>query len=285
MTTSVLSLLISSGAIYVHEIRSFRTQLENQYRSLASAAAPLSVAALDFLDDSSAREVLVHLGEDPDIVGAVIYTAGGEVFAAYSSETDTYEPPELSRAGHWYSHRQLNISQPVTSMGETIGTIFLQVRVRSAEERAVAYAGVVLGVLLLSILAAYFFTSFLVRVFSRPIMELAETTKRVRDQKNYRLRAEKTTNDELGDLIDSFNEMLNEIEERDCQLEDNRSHLEAEVAARTEEIRKFALAVEQSPNTTVITDTAGEVEYVNHQFTQSTGYTVEEALSADPSII
>lgn len=50
-------------------------------------------------------------------------------------------------------------------------------------------------------------------------------------------------------------------------------------------IRKLSLAVEQSPSTVVITDTGGSIEYVNPKFTQLTGYSFEEAMGKNPSIL
>jgi len=52
-----------------------------------------------------------------------------------------------------------------------------------------------------------------------------------------------------------------------------------------EELRKLSRAVEQSPSTVVITDLAGNIEYVNPRFTEVTGYTEEEALGQNPRIL
>ncbi len=50
-------------------------------------------------------------------------------------------------------------------------------------------------------------------------------------------------------------------------------------------LRQLALAVEQSPNTIVITDTAGRIEYVNEAFVRTTGYRAEEAIGQNPRIL
>ena len=57
-----------------------------------------------------------------------------------------------------------------------------------------------------------------------PIACLANTARRIRDRKNYSLRAEKADEDEIGDLVNSFNEMLREIEDRDHLLEEQVQH-------------------------------------------------------------
>lgn len=52
-----------------------------------------------------------------------------------------------------------------------------------------------------------------------------------------------------------------------------------------EQLRKLSLAVEQSPVSVVITDTAGIIEYVNPKFTEVTGYKLEEVLGGNPRIL
>jgi PAS domain S-box-containing protein/putative nucleotidyltransferase with HDIG domain len=52
-----------------------------------------------------------------------------------------------------------------------------------------------------------------------------------------------------------------------------------------EKLRQFSRAVEYSPATIVITDTQGNIQYVNPKFTQTTGYTAEEAIGNNPRIL
>ena len=52
-----------------------------------------------------------------------------------------------------------------------------------------------------------------------------------------------------------------------------------------ETLRKLSRAVEQSPVSVVITDTHGDIEYVNPKFTQVTGYRSDEVLGINPRIL
>src|SRR5262249_8067061 len=56
------------------------------------------------------------------------------------------------------------------------------------------------------------------RFVSEPIVNLAETAKTVSARKDYSLRAIKQSDDELGMLVDSFNEMLEHIHAREAEL-------------------------------------------------------------------
>jgi len=52
-----------------------------------------------------------------------------------------------------------------------------------------------------------------------------------------------------------------------------------------EEMRKLSSAIEQSPTTVIITDTEGNIEYVNPHFSETTGYAASEAIGQNPSIL
>ncbi len=54
---------------------------------------------------------------------------------------------------------------------------------------------------------------------------------------------------------------------------------------RMERLKILSAAVEQSPNAVLIADLEGRIVYVNPRFTQLTGYTAEELIGKDPSIL
>lgn len=51
------------------------------------------------------------------------------------------------------------------------------------------------------------------------------------------------------------------------------------------ELRKLSAAVEQSPESIVITNREGTIEYVNEAFVQQTGFTQDEAIGSNPSML
>lgn len=52
-----------------------------------------------------------------------------------------------------------------------------------------------------------------------------------------------------------------------------------------EKIQKLLMGVEQSPVSIVITNTKGEIEYVNPWFSEVTGYSREEVIGQNPRIL
>ena len=68
-------------------------------------------------------------------------------------------------------------------------------------------------------------------------------------------------------------------------LEDGINHMASQIRKREAELEKLSTAVEQSPESIVITDTDGRIEYVNDAFVRATGYSREEALGQNPRIL
>ncbi|MGR3175671.1 MAG: PAS domain-containing sensor histidine kinase [Candidatus Scalindua sp.] len=82
--------------------------------------------------------------------------------------------------------------------------------------------------------------------------------------------------DKLSRLGSTISQVLSAFEQRRNNTE--YKHLQ-------EQLRKLSCAVEQSPSTILITDTAGTIEYVNPKFTQLTGYTFEDAVGRNPRML
>jgi light-regulated signal transduction histidine kinase (bacteriophytochrome)/HAMP domain-containing protein len=96
--------------------------------------------------------------------------------------------------------------------------------------------GIIIVVLFLSSLVAFFVSSRLQTVISKPILSLAKVAKAVSEEKDYSTRAIKHSNDEVGLLIDAFNEMLGQIQQRNVELVDAKEKLEVRVEERTAEL-------------------------------------------------
>ncbi|MBN8705361.1 MAG: ABC transporter substrate-binding protein [Bacteroidetes bacterium] len=64
----------------------------------------------------------------------------------------------------------------------------------------------------------------------------------------------------------------------------NREQAENEKRLALDKLRTLSLAIEQSPVTTVITDMNGNIEFANPKFTETTGYSIEEAIGQNSRI-
>ena len=103
--------------------------------------------------------------------------------------------------------------------GERIGTLFLQSDMQRWHTRARQYAVILAVFVFIAGLFAWVVSSKLQSLVSQPILDLEQTMRTVSIEKNYAVRAVKTSGDETGRLIDNFNTMLAEIQHRDKALQ------------------------------------------------------------------
>jgi signal transduction histidine kinase/DNA-binding response OmpR family regulator/HPt (histidine-containing phosphotransfer) domain-containing protein len=92
--------------------------------------------------------------------------------------------------------------------------------------------GLAVAVIVISMALA----GWLARSIIGSVRQLSRTVQDVTEGGDYSLRAEGTTDTELGGLVDCFNSMLDLVQQRDNQLRLHQGHLEELVAERTEEL-------------------------------------------------
>ena len=245
MTTSCAALLVACALFVVYDYLTFRQTLAKEISTMADIVGGNSTAALSFDDKESASEVLRRLRAQESIRTAVLIDAAGRTFASFQAAGWPISGCE-GVTGASYTNGGLIVTKPIHLASERIGTICIQSDLSAIEARLRGY-GVILGVVLLvSSLTAFLLSARLQRLISDPILRLAQTARTVSVDRNYGLRAEKQSDDELGRLIDDFNGMLAQIQGQDTSLREHREHLEEEVATRTIELVTAKNAAEAS---------------------------------------
>jgi two-component system sensor histidine kinase/response regulator len=239
LVTCGITILMAGTALAVYDAVAFRTEMAGDLASVAGMAGSNSTAALSFSDARAARETLSSLRSEPHIQEACIYATDGAVLAKYGrpDADPDFTPPPLGNPGIEFTPRHASLFQPIWLHGERVGTIYLQSDLGALYARVGRFAEIVLIVMLASFVTAFLLASRLQRVISEPVLELARTALAVSHKKDYALRAVKSSEDEIGDLADRFNEMLSQIQARDGDLQAARRELEARVEERTRELR------------------------------------------------
>ena len=118
-----------------------------------------------------------------------------------------------------------------------MATVSIESRADAARSRAAAFLGIIFVVLLATFLIALGMSVRLQRIISRPIQALTSTTLDVTRGQRYDIRGQKESDDEIGQLVDGFNEMMDQIQRRDGQLLLQQEDLERTVETRTSELR------------------------------------------------
>ncbi|MGH8226653.1 MAG: ATP-binding protein [Steroidobacteraceae bacterium] len=234
LLTTAIALLVAGGALLTRDISSYRqawtADLETEAGVLALSTAP----ALAFDDHATAIRNVAALQALPAVIVAAIYRTDGKLYAQY---VKTGEPPapqqlpaELSGTPR-FSHGDVMITRRVMSNGEWVGTIYLRGRY-DVMARVVTYLEILGVVIFLSMLIALALSTALQRVITRPLDAMAAIARHVITTRDYSPRAKKTTDDEIGMVVDAFNAMLDEVESRTRALERSNGSLQGEVANR-----------------------------------------------------
>jgi two-component system, sensor histidine kinase and response regulator len=231
----------------INEYYSFRRENTAQLSAVADVVGANSAAALVFEDVKNAEETLAALHTIPSVFAARLYTRRGALFASYNRPGDQTTPPQSpSSFGVHLEGGTLVLSRPVELNGERVGSISIRSDQSELYARIVRY--LLLTVIALAIPGAIAIALYskVLQILVKPILTLTGTARLVSLTRTYSIRAERGPEDEVGELIAAFNEMLGEIETREQQLSRHRDHLEEVVGERTAELQTAKEKAEES---------------------------------------
>lgn len=236
--TCLVAVLLASGGFVLYEEVSYRERLISKISLISDVVGLNCTAALAFDDKQSAEETLQALAAEKNIASGCICDQYGSRFASYGvHEGATDICPEETQLGNIVENGYLTVSRPIFLDSEQIGTIFVKHRLDESYARIRQYTLIILVVLTVSMLSAMALSSLMQKRLSKPIFHLGEIAEHVTHRKDYTVRADKFSNDEMGNLTDAFNGMLDEIQARDAALSLARDELDGRVQERTIELR------------------------------------------------
>jgi signal transduction histidine kinase len=233
LATTSMALLLSATALLIYELRSYQStaiaDLNTQARIIAHASGP----ALVFDDAHAVAENLALLQERPNITAAAVYRADQRLFASYvhPSAADSPLPAGGAPAGILIDNDSIELVQTIREAGQVVGTVYLRSRY-DILGRLVDYLLILTAVMATSLLVAALVSSRLQSTLTAPVLRVAQVARNVLTRRDFSLRAVKTSDDEVGTLVDAFNNMLEEVGKRTEALEQSNNHLSVEMAER-----------------------------------------------------
>jgi len=226
MLTSSIVLLLTCMAFAAYELITFRQAMTRNLATLAQVVAANSTATIVLRGENAARDTLASLKAEQHIVAAALYDEGGKLFAKFpANEPAETFPTRPGSDGHRFGDNSLIVFQPVVQGDQRLGTLYLKSDLEAMYALIRLYGGIAFLVMVGSFLVAFALSTALQKSISQPILELASAAKTVSDRKDYSVRAKKFGRDELGQLTDSFNDMLSLIHERDVSLREGAERL------------------------------------------------------------
>ncbi|HTW76094.1 MAG TPA: ATP-binding protein [Steroidobacteraceae bacterium] len=224
--SSAAALLITTTGFCAYELVTFRQASIEQLRTLSTAIATNSTAALAFQVPGDAVTVLAAFKAEPHIRAAALYDARGALFATYPRGLALSQLPAHPRmTGYAFGLRDLTGFQPVEQGGQRLGTLYVDSDQAALYARGRLYALIVLLVIGVSLPMALLLSRRLQYQLSGPILALADSARAVSERHDYSVRAAPTGAYEFDVFIDSFNEMLTRIQQSERRLRDQLERL------------------------------------------------------------
>ncbi len=277
MISTASALVLAGAALIIYDAITTKKSILDELSVLTTVIGDSSSATLMFHDEASANDNLAALKAQKAIVSACLYSHDGSVFATYSrgsSDDGECRPLILENVNRNEADIQFDdskiyrsdlfLSKPIFIDGELIGAISILFDSSQIRQRIYKYIAIVVIIFLITVGVAFFLSSRLQRVISVPIKHLGKTAKYITENNDYSIRAVKHGDDELGLLVDAFNNMLETIEEQSVAV------------LATKE--RYRIMYDDNPAILFTVDTDGKILSINQFGAEQTGYSVDELI-------
>ncbi|GAL77344.1 two-component sensor histidine kinase [Algibacter lectus] len=219
--------MIGFSYVVYSNIDDFKEDMKNNTIINATLVGDYCAVPLVFDVSESATETLGKLQNIPSLEVGIVYNDKHEVFAEYYKNGNKIPVSNTFVKGSWnkFEDDHLSVSKPIFSDEEFAGTIYLRVSTEELTMKINDYLVKMAILLVCLLLVNYILATWLQKVLSEPILNLTKATKEISQEGNYKLRVHKQGNDEIGDLVDEYNEMLSQIYVREEALKQRTNEL------------------------------------------------------------
>jgi two-component system CheB/CheR fusion protein len=235
LITTLIALCVAGIAMLTVDLSRYQKSWASDLSTEASILSISIAPALAFNDHEAAVRNLSALAARQRVTAAALYAADGSVYASFIREGTLPLPGRPPPEGIRTFGQRVEYARVIARNGEVLGTLYLRARYDTAG-RVEAYLGIFALATLLAVAVAFLLSRRLQRSITEPLDAMAVLARTIVTRRDYSLRVEKTSDDEIGVVVDAFNNMLEEVDTRSRALEASNRALEASNRALTEEV-------------------------------------------------
>ncbi len=227
-TLVLLMLFVLQVALQYFDLR--RSVLQ-EVRFLVDMIGDRTTAALITGDRALAAATLEKLSVEPKLICARIYDQKNEIFANYGEDLNPryHQHFKLNKNADTYHQFYFDhacLHQSLMSDGEWLGTLVIQTSLIDLQKSMLRFTTTWGLTIFIAWLISLLLSRKLRSVISEPIEKLAAAMKTVSEKQAYSLRIKNIGGDELNQLVEGFNQMLEQIELRDSELTQHRDRMD-----------------------------------------------------------
>ncbi|HTI67035.1 MAG TPA: EAL domain-containing protein [Caulobacteraceae bacterium] len=218
----------------------------------ATVIASLSAEAAAAGDRARAFQALRSIGALPGVLYARIERPDGSLLVETGQGARLKRDVQVTAGGKdagVLSHLRSRTSEvyaPITFEQRPVGRVMLLSRSEGVLDRFLASLQISLVAALAAICVGVMVAWRLQQAITRPIVALTRSMGEVRADHDYGRAVDIAADDEIGELVQGFNQMLDEIRSRDRRIAEHVAGLEGEVAARTADLSEAKDAAEHA---------------------------------------
>jgi signal transduction histidine kinase/CheY-like chemotaxis protein len=234
LVTGIIAVGCTATGLITYELLWFRGQLASRAVTTSDILGSNTAASLAFENRTDVNQSLSALVGDASVMRAYVFNARKQPIAAYTR-------PGVPAHGHLPASpeeaadhpRGIVVLRPIRLDRELVGYISIESDLAPFYARAQSYSAITAVLVLFSLAVAFLASRRMQRTISGPLLRLEAAARRVTAHRDYSLRLDSGTRDEIGAVVAAFNEMLGEIQIRDRRLSEWGGELETQVLART----------------------------------------------------
>jgi len=231
-----LALMLMCLGFAWHSISTLLTAKGQQLRDQAQIIAFQAGPAIALGDRPRGEKLLASLQSDVTLEEARLYSTDRRIVATWG-EQQSVMAPAISPQGYRYAGLgHVEVFFPVVIGSQRLGAVYLRANTSDVRAQLFEFARIAGAVLGIAMLVVILISMRLQRAISRPILALTKAADDITANGDYSIRVEGNAGAELKRLQDTFNRMLDKIEQSEKQIQAAHDELEERVASRTEEL-------------------------------------------------
>jgi len=273
LLVTAFTLVIASASIIVIERRTRLNSLHDEISIAAKLTSNNLIGPLTFGTNKEINNTLSYLREVSTIKNGCVYDDEDQLRATYT-ESDSYKikPPTIIKNQSIKTEGKfIHVFEPVVFKEKRHGTLYLRASTEEMDKEIERFIYFMILLFLVLIVLSILLANKLQGIISKPVLNLVNASKKVSSEGNYSIRVRKKNNDEIGMLYDAFNEMMEQILNRDTERDRVESQLKS---------AQFFLSsvIESMPSLLVTIEESGKITQWNRSTTSITAIDTVDAI-------